>query len=1106
MASSLTDTGSIATRLPVQYCPPLKPLFRRRPSVRGRLSLLISTEPTINDSPLPQNMIMPFKNAEQEAAHRVFLNWSVPRKVFQAICLLCFSVAAIDIPKTARAAINATTSTGWDIYSAPGIGNYRYGPSLHINSDGSIEMWSSGQGNWMYDSTFQTVGSNQTVQMTAGGTATVGQKFTASKAFYGVSVPICTWGTTSPAPALVLSLYQWNTDYTTTVNGAPLWTWRYASMTDGAYLLFPPAAPSPPGYFPAGTYLWIASNPENTVGVWKYPSSSLNTNYTNGSVSSGDYMAQIQYCYWDSIRHSRSTNGGVTFGSETETLVPDLLSHDHYSNCDPGVVHFDSGEGGYYYIGYTSIENINWSRNELYVARSRNTTGPWEKWDGSGWVGEPESFIKDTHADPYIDYGLGEPSFVVVGTTLYIYYSNVSRDSNGKPVQETLVATASTTNPNWPGSVTLQGVAFAKRNLDNSDFGDDSADVKYIDAYSKFYAIHTVNRFSPKAYLQAWESADGLTFHPSNISRSNLQPYLHNCGLSGTPSGHLNTSAGNFASYAYGSVWAYWNTALTPLVFSNDNLPAAPRIFTLKPENGSVRFEFQTDSIATSYQLSYGTSPGSHPTTVTGITASPYTVTGLTNGMKYYFILKAVSANGTSSYSEELSAMPQNYSEIMMSSAAARSCLSPAISGWDTSNVIDGNMATNYSSVGWTDSHHAEWVYVDTGAFNKIGRIIITSRQPTLYGRPNYHAILGDWGEIAVSNDNQTWFPIQNYHLNQYTITDNDGNVKNVIDFPRAIGGRYIRLYEQDLRRDQYDNYYLQLAEFQAQSVPVSTISSASPYLSPDWILDLDTSSIYSSALRTSSGYTEYVGINLGSAQTVTGINITPRAGGLCFPVNFTLESSSNGSTWSTISGQSYTSYPNPGGTVQAFNFSSPVTAQYFRINASTLSSDGIGNYALQLASFNIKQEINFTTTASSTISAPWAATNVQDGYSGTLWSSNSYAPSTNGVVTGEWIKFDLGASYTVKSLRLLPRNDTKSCFPYKFSIQASTDNSTWTTVQNYTSYNDPAEPGVAPIPVQLFYFNVPVTARYIKVVATQLTADSNGNYMFQLADVFIEQ
>lgn len=1016
----------------------------------------------------------------------------------------------------AMASTNAVPSSGHDIFTGTGSPTpYRYGPSYIVNSDGSIDMWTCSPGQFFWQEDYQVSGSAQADYLT--GTNTAAQQFTATKSFYNVNLILPT--TNLGSAGITISLYQWNTNYATTVAGTPLSTYTWApgsipqapvppappgSPISGSVTLPYPSSSTGPGYYAPGTYLWVISSPVGSVGAWQYSGSNSNVNYLNGSQSyGGDFIAQIYYANWDYIRHSVSTDGGATFGSETIALQPTNFSNDHYSTCDPSVVEF----GGYYYIGYTSTMAATGASGEVYVARGTSPTGPWEKWNGSGWGGNsPVSFIK--YSGPPLDFGSGEPSFVVVNNTLYIYYTLWSHDpTTGEPISQTRVATVSTTDPNWPKDVILQGVAIDKR-----DQTMDAADVKYISAYSKFFAITAASRLTPESYIQAWESTDGINFHPSNMSPTQLQPYLFQGGLSGKLSGNLDASASNFVGYAYGNTWALWNTALNPISLTNDDLPASPHIYSAMPKNGSVRLEFLADSTVTSYNVKYGTTPGSYTNTITGIGTAPdgpssltYTVTGLTNGTKYYFVVDAVNSSGTSSDGEAVSAIPQNYTLIPMATATASTELNGT--NWAATNVIDGNFTTTYSSVGHSGPENSEWIYIDAGAQpggnQTIARLVLTSRQPSQDASPKL-----SFGQIEVSNDSSTWFDVTGYGVT-YTIVDDDGYPKTVIDFPQPISARYIRLLETELNVDYYGVYYLQLAEFQAYTTGETAFASSTygAYV-PDWMLDLDQNTVYSSVLHNTAAATEYAGVDLGSPQQVTGINLTPRtqnSQGLCFPVNFTLDSSTDGNTWTTIPGQSYSSYPNPS-TTQSFNFSSPVVARYFRVNATSLGSCGSGTYAMQIATFTVKQGINFIATASSQLSG-WAASNVQDGIPGTLWSSNVDTTSN----ATEWIQLDMGANYVVKDLRLVPRDYTYDYFPAQFEIQSSTDGSTWTTVQDYTLYSDPANPAAGnmarPGNPQLFYFHVPVTARYFRIYATQLRDGNNDNlYYFQLADVFIDQ
>lgn len=785
---------------------------------------------------------------------------------------------------------------------------------------------------------------------------------------------------------------------------------------------------------------------------------------------------------WDFIRYQLSTDGGNTWSAQSVVLQPTAGSADAYSTCDPGVIEF----AGYYYIGYTSTTNAAGIQNNVFVARSTSPTGPWDKWNGSGWGGNPQPFIT-YNGDP-TTYGAGEPSFVVVGTTLYIYYSWNDRASNGIQTVTTRIATASTSNANWPGSITYQGTAITKR----SDQGTDSDDVKYVDAYGKFIAVNTASRFGPKAYLQMWESTDGINFMPSNMGRDYMQPYLHNNGLSGDSSAHIDVTTSQYVGYAYGSQWANWQTYLNPIAFSNDSLPGKVDVYTVEPKNGAIRLEFQTNTAATSYTVKYGMTSGTYTNTVTGVIGSPYTLTGLTNGTEYFVAVSAVNANGTGASSSQVAATPQNYQLIAPSTATASS----ALSGWPVINVIDGNLATPYSSVEHTSASATEWVEVDYGSNQPIGMLVITARQngfgaPTLDG--NFDTL------VQVSSDGSTWFNAD-YRLNSFPIIDDDSYAKTIITFPQPLYGRYIRLYSTKLNPDQYNNYYLQLEELQAYSVPATaTASSSISGWAPSNILDTDVNTVYSSY---PGDTTPWVQINLGSKQLVSGVNLTPRAGGVCFPIAFNLQSSTDGSTWTTIPGQSYTGYANPSsGSVQPFTFATPIQAQYIRLQATQLGNDSYGNPYLQIAGMSIRQSIPFTATASSQIPG-WPVSGITDGVSSTIWSSSSHSSANS----TEWVELDMGANHRVQDLRLVPRD--QYCFPSAFTITYSTDGSTWTQVpgQNYTLFVNPASAGTTPNPVQLMWFSTPVTARYFKITATTLTQDNGSSYYFQLADVFVDQ
>jgi F5/8 type C domain len=816
----------------------------------------------------------------------------------------------------------------------------------------------------------------------------------------------------------------------------------------------------------------------NSAGGWRYGPSIItdSTGIHVYTCSPGTGGA------WDFIRYTTSTDGGVTWSPDQIVLQPTPGSQDTYSTCDPGVVAF----GGYYYLAYTSTTDSRGTNNNVFVARSTSMTGPFDKWNGSGWGGNPSPMV--TYSGPTYDYGAGEPSLVVVGSTLYVFYSWNSADpTTGTPIQQTRLSTVSTSSPNWPSGLAYQGVAITKR----FDQGTDSDDVKWVPSWGKFIAVNTAQRFGPLSYVQAWESTNGLNFSPANFNSGNLKKYLHNDGLSGDASGNLDPTTQNYIGYAYGSTWGSWSSSLDPVTLTNDTLPASPQIYTTLSGNQSARIEFQTDSKATSYTVHYGTSPGSYTSTVTGITASPYTLTGLTNGATYYVALSASGSTGASGLGADVSIVPQNFQPVALSSATAASTLS----GYPASNAIDGNPSTLYSSVGHSSSTATEWLSVDTGSVQNIGRVLLTDRQPNLLASPNLDS--SQDAVVQTSVDGTTWTTIDT-RTTMSSIIDSSGVPRTVLTFPRPISARYVRVYSTRLNADDLSTYYLQIAELEVDSVPGGPISSSAiGSLPAQNLTDADPSTVYSSALHSSSAATEWAGIDLGSAQTVSRLLVTPRATGYCFPVNFSIQSSPDGTTWTTVPGQTYSAFPNPGSVQQSFAFGTAVTARYFRLLATTLGVDNTGNYALQFGDIAVDKSMTETASASSVANSAYVASNGVDQVNGTAWSSAGHSTAAN----TEWFQVDLGSSRTFQNIFIDPNNQS---FPAAFSISSSTDGTTWTPLpgQSYASYTDPASLGTTPPPIQQFHLTLPATAQYIRVTATTLRPDGFGNYYFQLRDL----
>lgn len=270
---------------------------------------------------------------------------------------------------------------------------------------------------------------------------------------------------------------------------------------------------------------------------------------------------------WDWIMYRHSPDGGETWTAEKAVLKPTPDSTDFYSCCDPGVVKV----GDYYYLGYTSTTNIDGVDNNVFVARSKNPDGPFEKWNGNGWGGRPEPIVDYT--GDVTAFGAGEPSFIVKGDKLYIYYT--WKDVN---INQTRVAVADATDENWPATMEYKGVAIDYRDYMSAD----SADVKYVEDFGKFIAINTIQRFTTNSFIGCFVSDDGITFNESCVVKENISHCCHNAGISSRPNGHIRTQDGVYLAYAYGDIWAHWSTRMNKVDLS---LADAPDYSELEKEN-----------------------------------------------------------------------------------------------------------------------------------------------------------------------------------------------------------------------------------------------------------------------------------------------------------------------------------------------------------------------------------------------------------------------------------------------------------------------------------------------------------------------------------------
>ncbi len=255
---------------------------------------------------------------------------------------------------------------------------------------------------------------------------------------------------------------------------------------------------------------------------------------------------------WDRITHRSSSDDGKTWSAEKIVVYPTPDSMDDHSCCDPGAVYFN----GYYYIGYTSTLNDGGYCNNIFVARSENPDGPFEKWNGSGWGGAPSPMIYFDQSYGY--WGIGEPSFVELNGTLYIYYTYST------PMKVFLMlATADARNENWPAALEYHGALMERPT--------DSMDVKYVEEWGKFIGVAKADG----GWISVYESPDGKSFKLADAVREHVCISPFGLGLSSRPNGHIRVTedADHLRLlYAYGDLgWAAWNTRIHEITLTHSD-------------------------------------------------------------------------------------------------------------------------------------------------------------------------------------------------------------------------------------------------------------------------------------------------------------------------------------------------------------------------------------------------------------------------------------------------------------------------------------------------------------------------------------------------------
>ena len=274
--------------------------------------------------------------------------------------------------------------------------------------------------------------------------------------------------------------------------------------------------------------------------------------YEDGSIDAWFSSPGNSGSQWDWLIY-RHSDDREEWSDETVVLRPTPESKDRCSVCDPGAIYF----GGYYYLAYTGTDYYEGqgSYNMAFVARSRSADGPYEKWNGSGWGGDPEPIIYyDGGQD---NWGIGEVSFVIKDEDLFIYYTYIDiRDSYIGLFKADLVE-------NWPAAMREKGPVLYR--LDH-----DSVEIVYDEYNDTFYAFSIDGRMLEGSNLVVYESKNGKDFSLIASTKEYIEDYAHNMGVLKSPEGHIDSSKPLLIGYAYGKEWGRWNTKIQEILLSKE--------------------------------------------------------------------------------------------------------------------------------------------------------------------------------------------------------------------------------------------------------------------------------------------------------------------------------------------------------------------------------------------------------------------------------------------------------------------------------------------------------------------------------------------------------
>jgi hypothetical protein len=250
---------------------------------------------------------------------------------------------------------------------------------------------------------------------------------------------------------------------------------------------------------------------------------------------------------WDYIRHS-SSEDAESWATSDVALMPST-PFDANSVCDPSVVQFR----GVWLLYHTCINTQSppdgYRNNRICVAMADKVAGPYSPL--------PRPIIEDLNctSDPSVAYCVGQPTAVVVGDAVYLFYSSVYPGASPGPNPGVILA-----------AVSADGVNFQPLAGGQPLYVQRDVDIKYDRTDGVFVMVQG----DVGSTVMTWSvSVDGTQWLPyntssgrdlaTNPSAASLGGSNNNPGLAGLPDGSIGGDSWVLYGSSYAAGWAHWS-------------------------------------------------------------------------------------------------------------------------------------------------------------------------------------------------------------------------------------------------------------------------------------------------------------------------------------------------------------------------------------------------------------------------------------------------------------------------------------------------------------------------------------------------------------------